>query len=326
MKSIRVHQFGGIENLVYEEAPDPSPNAGEILVKVKAAGINPLDLAIRSGKHPMSTMMTLPYIPGVEAAGIVESIGPECTNFEVGDKVFGRAIGGSYCEWTKLAARETCHKPTEFSFEEAAGIPIVFMTAWQALFNRANLQQGETVLIHAGGGGVGTAAIQLAKRSGATVLTTVGSSEKADRAKNLGADHAILYKESSFDEEVKRLTDGQGVDVIIETVAAENLPKDIQALRINGRIVVIGNGTGKGPEATLPVGPSLFKELRLFSMTLNNAGEEAPDIMRGLKQAFAEGNTKPQASVSFPLKDAAQAQQTLISGQFFGKISLSPIE
>ena len=326
MKAIRVHQFGGAENLIYEEAPDPSPGEGEILIQVKAAGVNPIDLAIRSGKHPAAAMMNLPYVPGVDAAGIVEAVGPGVTGFEAGDEVFGRGIGGSYCERTKIAAQEAGRKPDGFSFEEAAGIPIVFMTAWHALFNKANIQPGETVLVQAGGGGVGTAAIQLAKWKGANVITTVGSKEKADRAKGLGADHTVHYKETPFDEEVKRLTDGEGADVIIETVAADNLPLDISALRLRGRIVVIGNGTGKGPEATLPVGPALFKDLRLLSMTLMNAGAEAPDIVRGLEQAFTEGNVKPQASASFPLKEAAQAQETLMSGRFFGKITLSPIE
>ncbi|MFQ5692828.1 MAG: zinc-binding alcohol dehydrogenase family protein, partial [Nitrospinota bacterium] len=283
------------------------------------------DLAIRSGKHPASAMMNLPYVPGVEAAGEVEAVGDGVTGWKPGDAVFGRVLGGGYCERTRMAASEAGKKPDSFSFEEAAVAPIVFMTAWNALFNKAEVQAGETVLVQAGGGGVGSAAIQLAKWKGARVLTTVGSEEKAERAKAIGADEAILYKESLFDEEAKRLTDEKGVDVIIETVAADNLARDISALAVFGRIVVIGNGTGKAPEASFAVAPALFKDLKLLSMTLFNLGPRAGEIVRGLEKVFAEGKAKPLPGTTFPLKDAAAAHATLLSGKFFGKIALSPI-
>ena len=326
MKSIRIHEFGGAEKMAYEDAPEPAPGEGEVLVRVKAAGVNPVDVAIRSGKHPAAAMMNLPYIPGIEAAGEVEALGAGVTELKEGDAVFGRVEGGGYCELTRMAQTEASKVPDGFSFEEAGGIPIVFMTAWQALFNKANLQPGETVLVQAGGGGVGTAAIQLAKWKGANVLTTVGSQEKAERAKALGADHVILYKESLFDEEAKRLTDDKGVDVIIETVAADNLARDVSALALFGRIVVIGNGTGKGPDATFSVGPALFRDLHLFSMTMFNAGPQVPGILKGLGEVFAGGVVRPQGGNAFPLKEAAAAHEALLAGKFFGKAVLSPIE
>jgi NADPH:quinone reductase-like Zn-dependent oxidoreductase len=327
LKAIRIHEFGGPDKMLYEDTPDPAPGEGEVLVRVKAAGVNPVDIAIASGKHPASARMNLPYIPGVEAAGVVEAAGPGVAGLKEGDSIYGRTIGGSYCELTRIAETEASMVPDGFSFEEAASIPIVFMTAWQSLFNKADTQPGETVLIQAGGGGVGSAAIQLAKWKGATVLTTVGSAEKAGRAKALGADHVILYKETPFDEEVLRLTEGQGADVIIETVAAENLPRDISALKIFGRIVIIGNGTGKGPEATLPVGPALFKDLRILSMTMFNAGPQVAGILKGLAEAFAGGQVRPLGGgIAFPLEKAAEAHKALLAGAFFGKIVLSPVE
>jgi NADPH2:quinone reductase len=326
VKAIRVHEFGGPENMVYEDAPDPAPGEGEVLVRVKAAGVNPLDMATRSGKHPASAMMSLPYIPGVDAAGVVEAAGSGVTGVKEGEKVYGRVAGGSYAEWTRMVETEVSRVPDGFSFEDAAGVPIVFMTAWQALFNKADLQAGETVLVQAGGGGVGTAAIQLAKWKGADVLTTVGSAEKAERAKALGADHIILYKDSPFDEEVKRLTDDKGADVIIETVAADNLARDVSALALFGRIVLIGNGTGKGPDATFPIGAALHKDLYLFSMTMFNAGPQVPGILKGLEEAFAGGEVRPQGGAAFPLKEAAAAHEALLAGKFFGKVVLSPVE
>ena len=326
MKAIRVHEFGGPENMVYEDAPDPAPGEGEVLVRVKSAGVNPLDMATRSGKHAASAMMNLPYIPGVEAAGVVEMVGPGVTGVKEGEKVYGRAVSGSYAELTRIAEIEVSRVPDGFSFEDAAGIPIVFMTAWQALFNKANLQAGETVLIQAGGGGVGTAAIQLAKWKETKVLTTVGSAVKAERAKALGADHVILYNDFPFDEQVKQLTDEKGVDIIIETVAADNLTRDLSALAPFGRIVLIGNGTGKGPDATFPIGAALHKDLYLFSMTMFNAGPQVPGILKGLEEAFAGGEVRPQGGAAFPLKEAAAAHEALLAGKFFGKVVLSPVE
>ncbi len=326
MKAIRVHEFGGPENMVHEDAPDPAPGEGEVLVRVKAAGVNPVDMAIRSGQHPASAMMSLPYIPGVDAAGVVEAAGPGVTGVKEGEKVYGRVAGGSYAELTRMAETEVSRIPDGFSFADAAGVPIVFMTAWQALFNKADLQAGETVLVQAGGGGVGTAAIQLAKWKGAEVLTTVGSAEKAERAEALGADHVILYKDSPFDEAVKRLTDDKGADVIIETVAADNLARDLSALALFGRIVLIGNGTGKGPDATFPVGAALFRDLHLFSMTMFNAGPQVSGILKGLAEAFAGGEVRPQGGNAFPLEEAAAAHEALLAGKFFGKVVLSPVE
>ncbi len=207
MKSMRAHQFGGPEQLRFEDAPDPQPQAGQVQIRVRAAGINPADLVRLAGRlQPLP----LPYIPGTDVCGEVESVGAGVTHVKKGDRVFGRALSGGYAEKTCLAAIEAIQLPAKLSFEEGAAIPIPFYTAYRALHHKANIKSGETALISAGGGGVGVAAIQLAKVAGARVLTTVGSWEKAERTRTLGADLAINYREQDFVAEVLKATGNKG--------------------------------------------------------------------------------------------------------------------
>src|SRR5216684_8175079 len=247
MKAMCAHQFGGPEQLRFEDAPDPEMGEGQVRIRVRAAGINPADLVRLSGRlQPLK----LPYIPGTDVCGEVEVVGAGVTQVKASDRVFGRALSGGYAEKTCLLASEAISLPANLSFAEGAAIPIPFYTAYRALHHKAVLKAGETVLISAGGGGVGVAAIQLAKVAGARVLTTVGSWEKADRTRTLGADLAINYREQDFVAEVLKATDNKGVQVIIENVATDNLARDFGAISANARIVVIG--TGKSPDATFP--------------------------------------------------------------------------
>src|SRR5215470_14390010 len=257
MKAMRAAQFGGPEQLRYEEAPDPLVQAGQVQIRVHAAGINPADLVRLSGR--LGTL-PLPYIPGTDVCGEVEAVGAGVTHVKKGDRVFGRALTGGYAEKTCLAASEAIPLPANLTFTEGAAIPIPFYTAYRALHHKAMIKSGETVLVSAGGGGVGVAAIQLAKLAGARVITTVGSADKAARTRELGADVAINYKEQDFAAAVQQLTDGKGVDVIIENVAADNLAKDLAILARNGRIVLIGTGTGKGPEGQFAIMHALMKD------------------------------------------------------------------
>src|SRR5216683_6448498 len=195
MKSMRAHQFGGPEQLRLEDATDPQPQAGQVQIRVRAAGINPADLVRLAGRlQPLS----LPYIPGTDVCGEVEAVGSGVGHVKPGDRVFGRALGGGYAQKTCLAASEAIPLPSNLSFEEGAAIPIPFYTAYHAVHHKAALRAGETVLVSAGGGGVGVAAIQIAKIDGACVITTVGSQDKADRTRTLGADAAINYREQDF--------------------------------------------------------------------------------------------------------------------------------
>lgn len=325
MKAIQAHQFGDPEVVKYEEVPTPRPGAGEVLVRVRAAGVNPVDVAMLSGRHPAAKGLSFPFIPGFDVAGEVEALGDGVKNLKEGEAIFARARGGAYAEFARVPAAEAGRKPKNLSFEEAAATPIAFLTAWSALVHKAALQAGETVLVQGGGGGVGSAAIQVAKVLGARVITTVGSSEKARRAKEIGADFAIVYREKDFSAEVREITGGKGADVIIETVASENLQKDVEAISLWGRIVIIGAGTGKRPEAIFPVGPALFKDLHLYTTTLFNVPHLVPEMTQRLVALFEEGKMRPQVGSTFPLREAAKAHRALLEGKFFGKIVLSPI-
>jgi NADPH2:quinone reductase len=321
MKAMRAHQFGRPEQLRLEDAADPQAQAGQVVIRVRAAGINPADLVRLSGRlQPVS----LPYIPGTDVCGEVESIGVGVTHVKKGDRVFGRALTGGYSEKTCLAASETFPLPANLSFEEGAAIPIPFYTAYHAVHHKAALRSGETALISAGGGGVGVAAIQLAKLAGARVLTTVGSQEKAERTRTLGADVAINYRQQDFVAEVHKLTDGKGVDVIIENVAADNLAKDFMAIAVAGRIVLIGTGTGKTADATFGVFGALMKDATMYGMSLINAGSAVPEMAATLTQLFTERKIKAVVSKTYPLSDAPLALSDLLAGKVFGKLVLTP--
>jgi NADPH2:quinone reductase len=308
---MRAHQFGGPEQLRLEDAADPQPQAGQVVVRVKAAGINPADLVLLSGAL---WSVPLPYIPGMDVCGEVESSGVGVTHVKNGDRVFGRALTGGY---------EAIPLPANLSFEEGAAIPIAFYTAYHALHQKAALKSGETVLISGGGGG-GVAAIQLAKLAGARVFTTVGSQEKAERTRTLGADVAINYRQQDFVAEVHKLTDGKGVDVIIENVATDNLAKDFVAVAAAGRIVLIGTGTGKAADATFGVLGALMKDATMYGMSLINAGSAVPEMAATLTRLFTERKIKAVASKAYPLSDAPLALSDLLAGKVFGKLVLAP--
>jgi NADPH2:quinone reductase len=321
MKAMRAHQFGGPEQLRFEDAPDPQVQAGQVQIRVRAAGINPADLVRLSGRLQS---LSLPYIPGTDVCGEVETVGAGVTHVKKGDRVFGRALTGGYTEKTCLAASEAIPLPTNLSFAEGAAIPIPFYTAYRALHHKAKIKAGETVLVTAGGGGVGVAAVQLAKLASARVLTTVGSADKAERIRALGADVVINYKEQDFAAEVQKLTDGKGVDVIIENVAADNLAKDLPILARDGRIIIIGTGTGKGAEGSFAIMHALMKDANLLGMSLVNAGPVIPEIATALASLFAAGKIKAVVSKTYPLSDAQQALADLVAGRVFGKLVLNP--
>lgn len=321
MKAMRAHQFGGPEQLRLEDAPEPQIQAGQVLIRVRAAGINPADLVRLSGRLGTPP---LPYIPGTDVCGEIETLGAGVTHVKKGDRVFGRALTGGYAEKTCLAASETIPLPSALSFVEGAAIPIPFYTAYRALHHKAAIKSGETVLISAGGGGVGVAAIQLAKIAGARVFTTVGSAEKAARTRELGADVAINYKEQDFAAEVQKLTDGKGVDIIIENVASDNLAKDLAIVAREGRIVLIGTGTGKGPEGHFAIMHALMKDVNLLGMSLVNAGQAVPEMATALTSLFTAGKLKAIVSKTYPLSEAPQALADLVAGRVFGKLALTP--
>jgi NADPH2:quinone reductase len=321
MKAMRAHQFGGPEQLRLEDAPEPQPQANQVQIRVRAAGINPADLVRLSGRLGN---LPLPYIPGTDVCGEVEAVGSGVTHVKKGDRVFGRAITGGYAEKTCMSASETFLLPANLSFEEGSAIPIPFYTAYRALHHKAALKAGETVLVSAGGGGVGVAAIQLAKLAGARVITTVGSADKAARTKALGADVTINYHEQDFAAEVQKLTDGKGVNVIIENVASDNLAKDLAIVAKDGRIIVIGTGTAKGPDGHFAVMHALMKDVNILGMSLVNAGPFIAEMENALIGMFSAGKLKAVVSKTYPLSEAQVALADLVAGRVFGKLALMP--
>jgi NADPH:quinone reductase len=321
MKAMRAHQFGGPEQLRLEEAPDPQMQAGQVTIRIRAAGINPADVVRLSGRLGS---LPLPYIPGTDVCGEIESVGLGVSHLNRGDRVFGRALSGGYAEKTCLLAEEAVPLPANLSFEEGAAIPIPFYTAYHALHNKAVIKSGESVLVSAGGGGVGVAAVQLARLAGARVITTVGSREKAERISTLGAHVAVNYKEQDFVAEVQNFTGKKGVDVIIENVATDNLAKDLIALAPKGRIVLIGTGTGKTADATFPIFPALFKDASVLGMSLINAGAAIQEMAAALARLFGEGKLKAVVSKSYSLADAPKAIEDLMAARVFGKLVLTP--
>jgi NADPH:quinone reductase-like Zn-dependent oxidoreductase len=320
---MRAAQFGGPELLQLEDAPEPQLRDNHVLIRVKATGINPADLVRLSGRYPQT--LPLPYIPGTDVAGEVEAVGAGVVQMKAGDRVFGRSLnGGGYAQKALLPASEAIPLPHNLSFAEGAAIPVPFYTAYVALHDKARLKAGETVLVSAGGGGVGVAAIQLAKAAGARVFTTVGSEEKAQRAKELGAESAINYKTQDFVAELQSLTDGKGVDVIIENVATDNLARDFTALARHGRIVLIGTGTGKAPNVTFAVTAALMKDATIYSLVLGNSADRIPDMARALTPLFATGALKAVIHKKYPLPAAPEALEDLLAGRVFGKLILEP--
>jgi NADPH2:quinone reductase len=324
MKAIRVHKFDLSVPMQEEEVDDFAPEPGELLIKAGAMGINPVDVAIRAAKHPYAKMVTPPYIPGAEASGEVVALGEGVEGFSVGQRVYGRAVGGAYAELVRLPANTTAELPDAYSFEEGAGITVPFYTAWNALVIKAEASAGEVVLVQGGAGGVGSAAIQIAKRMGCRVITTVSSKEKADFCKSLGADETINYREEDFAERCMAFTGGRGVDVVVELAACDNFDKDLDAICIDGRVIVIGTGTGKGPTAEFRVPSVMTKDARVLGLAVVNLFPKMPELIRRFIPILREGGLKVHIDQSFPMESANKAHELVLSGKFLGKVVLTP--
>ncbi len=323
MKAIRVHELGDESVLHYEDAADPETAPRRVVVRVKAASINRGDLGRRAGTYG-GGLTALPFTPGWEVAGTVEAAGPEVEDFRPGDRVIAQMGDGGYAELAMAHTAGLYRIPEGMSFEEACSIPVVFLTAWFALHKLCRLQSGETALIQAGGSGVGIAAIQIAKLAGATVITTCGSEEKCDRARGLGADHAINYRERAFVQEVVRITEAAGADVVLESVGGEVFDKSIQALGRFGRLCTVGNSSGQPNQ----VDPRMlmFKNLSVsgFYLGAEIAAGGAGPAMAEILKLFSEGKLRTIIDRSFPLSEASAAHRYLAERRNFGKVVLIP--
>jgi len=322
MKAIHIHEFGGPEVMKFEEAEDLTGGPGQILVEVRAAGVNPVDTTFRSGAHPLSKSLKLPWTPGIDAAGEVIEVGAGVEGFEVGDRVFGAAMTGSYAEKAALNGLRTAHIPSNLSFEDCASFPVVLYTAFYAVVVKAGIQPGQTFLIHAGAGGVGSMAIQIAKASGARVITTVSSKEKADVAASLGADIIVNYRDEDFADRCAAETGGWGVDAVIEMVAADNFDGSCRALKKGGTMVLLGSGTGKNPTGSVNYPPFYSKDIDVRGMSLFNADSVFPDMLRQVNHLLEAGKVRPLLGEVIPIAEAARAHEVLMTGKVPGKIVL----
>lgn len=330
MRAVLMNALGGPEVLVPGEAPTPPLQTGtDVLVRLHACGVNPIDAKLRStaAAYPIR----LPAILGCDGAGVIEGVGADVTRFKPGDEVyfcqpgFG-ARAGTYAEYAVVEERLIALKPASLSFAEAAAAPLVVITAWEALHDRARIEQGHRVLIHAGAGGVGHVAIQLAKLAGASVCTTVGSAGKAAFVERLGADEAIHYREENFNLAVLRWSNEDGVDIAFDTVGGETFELSFSAVRCYGDLVTL---LQPGPDVNWTVARqrnlriSLELMLTPVYLGLADAQRHQGDILRQCAGLFDEERLKIEVAASYALDQAADAHRHLESGDVVGKIVLT---
>lgn len=324
MKAIRAHAFGGPEVLQLDDVDDPSPGAGEVVINVKAAGVNPADTYMRGGAYAI--VPDLPYTPGGDAAGVISAIGDGVTKFKVGDRVFaGVAVGfrmqDCYAEKVLRSADDVLALPDAVGFAEGAALGVPYATAHYGLFSRGGAKAGETVFIHGASGAVGTAAIQLAKRAGLTVIGSGGSERGRKLILDEGADHAVDHTAEGYIDQVKALTGGNGPEIILEMLANVNLASDLDLVAKYGRIIIIGN---RG-EITINPRMTMMKELDIRGLALfNGSREQMEGIMRDLLAGLADGSLRPVVGREMPLADAAASHEAVLEPGAFGKIVLVP--
>jgi NADPH:quinone reductase len=322
MKAIRVHTPGGLEALRYEDVPTPTPKAGEALVKLEAIGINFIDIYIRSGMYKNALPLTL----GQEGAGVVEAIGPNVTEVKVGDRVAYSGMPGSYAEYAVVPAARLVQVPDGMDAKSAAAAMLQGMTAHYLAHSTYPLKAGDTALVHAAAGGVGLLLVQMAKKCGARVFGTVSTDVKAKLAKEAGADEVILYTLQDFEAEVKRLTDGRGVQVIYDSVAQTTFEKGLNCLAPRGYMVLYGQSSGPVPAfdlAQLGAKGSLFitrPTLGHYTLTRQELLQRAGDVLGWI----GSGQLKLRIEQTFPLQDAADAHRRLEGRQSTGKLLLIP--
>jgi NADPH2:quinone reductase len=319
MKAIRVHDFGGPEVLKLEEVTKPIPGKGEVVVAVKAIGINPVETYLRSGSNPK---LPRPYTPGLDTAGLVEAVGEGVTNVQPSDRVYtADSISGAYAEFTLCKADDVHKLPDNISFEEAAGLNIPYATAYRALFQKAKAQPGETVFVHGASGGVGTAAIQWCKIHGIRVIGTGGTEDGRKLAREQGADEVLDHRSPTYLEELTRLTSNRGPDVILEMLSNVNLGKDLGVLAPNGRIVIIGS---RGKVEITPR-DAMAREAAIYGLMLFNASPaELRAIHAAIYAGLKNGGLRPIVGKKFPLAKAVEAHQAVLAPGAYGKIILIP--
>lgn len=324
MRAVMARTPGGPEALRLEDVPDPEAGAGDLLVRVAAAGVNRADVLQRKGHYepPPGTSA----VPGLEVAGTVEAVGPGVERWQVGDRVCAVLAGGGYAELAVVPAATALPWPPGCDAVEAAAVPEVFTTVHDNVFRRARLAPGEAVLLHGGSSGIGTAGIQLARRHGCLVLVTAGTDEKCDACRELGADVAINYRAHDFVDAVREATEGRGVDVILDVVGADYLDRNLRALAVEGRLAIIG--LMSGPKAECNLGRMLTRRLTVLASTLRARSVEekaalASEVEAQIWPGFGEGKLRAVVDRAYPLADAAAAHARMESSEHVGKLVLT---
>ena len=319
MKAIRIHAFGDPGVLKLEDVPDPKPGSGQVLVQVKAIGVNPVDTYIRAGKYGPREF---PFTPGFDAAGIVESVGPGVTRFKPGDRVYvSRTITGAYAEKTVVDQNNVYPLPENITFAQGAALGVPYGTAYRALHLRGQAKPAETVFVHGATGGVGIAAVQLARSYGCTVIGTGGSDAGRKLALEQGAHHVLDHHSPDYLKQLMTLTENRGVEVILEMLAHVNLARDLTVLARNGRVVVVGN------RGTIEIDPreTMTRDADIRGMTLMNATPQELNIIHAAIRAGLEnGSLRPIIDHELPLAEAREAHREVLQGNLHGKIVLVP--
>jgi len=327
MNYIQIEKHGDPGVLKLHSMPVPEPGPGEVLIKVAAAGVNRPDVMQRKGLYPPPPGAT--DIPGLEVSGTVVSVGQNVSKPPINSEVCALVTCGGYAEYCLATASICLPVPEKISLVNAAGIPETFFTIWTNVFKRGQLKAGESLLVHGGSSGIGTTAIQLGKAFGATVYTTAGTSDKCEFCNNLGADAAINYREQDFSEEIKRLTEGKGVNVILDMVGGPYFPKNIRLLADEGRLVQIA--LMQGSKAEVDFRSLLLKRVTLTGSTLRpRSVEEKTKIAHALQKnvwpLLESGAIRPIIHETFPLKQASEAHRLMESSSHIGKILLKPAD
>jgi NADPH2:quinone reductase len=308
VKAIRVHQFGGPEGLKLEEVPDLKAGPGQVVVDVKAIGVNPVETYIRTGTY--ATKPALPYTPGNDAAGVVKEVGSGVTSLKPGDRVYtSTSLSGTYAEQTLCNATNIHRLPENVSFDQGAAVGVPYGTAYRALFQRGGANPAETVLVHGASGGVGIASVQMARAAGLTVIGTAGTEKGMSLVTEQGAHHVLNHSSEDYLDGIMKITQGAGVSVILEMLANKNLANDLKIIARHGRVIVIGN------RGTIEIDPrgAMAREADIRGVTLYGASQEEFQAMHAALIAGLEAGTlRPVIGQKFPLSDAPKAHEAVI--------------
>ena len=319
MKAIRVSEFGGPDRLRLEDTADLVPGPGQVLVKLEAVGVNPVDVYIATGSYGQRP---LPYTPGSDAAGTVEAVGDGVSVVQVGQRIYtAGTLTGAYAEKTLCRPAQVHPLPDRLTFAQGAAIHVPYYTAYYGLHLRAGAKPGETALVHGASGGVGLAAVQIARAAGLTVIGTAGSDKGKEAVAASGADHVLDHTQEGYLDEAKTLTGGKGPDIILEMLANVNLAKDLGVIAQNGRVVIIGS---RG-QVEIDPRQTMQRNSSILGMSLMNATEaDLTQLHAALGAGFANGTLNPVIAREFPLADAPAAHKAIMEPGAFGKIVLLP--